>query len=183
MLWETELVLYNDDLFNSNDKLVFEIIVDQPSESYTNMQFEWEIEYEDGDTGEIIAENLLNDTIFDFVTQYNNYLVIDVKNDNNSFFEANINYTIIANVSMDSSAYNCNRYAYTQLLCSETSSSNTTISMNEAPSGGYCDISTADGNGVIYALKTLVNVSCSEWSDEQIPLTYRFALHDGMLYV
>ena len=179
ILWNLFLASYNGDTFNQNDKLIFEVIISQPNENYTAMQFEWEIEYEDGATREIIVQNLLNDTIFDFVTQYHNYLVIDVSKDENSFFEANINYTINVHATMDPNKYNCDIYTYTQVLCSESGSTSATITMNEAPMDGNCTI-VQENNDVIYAFDTLVNVSCYGWYDQHKPLHYSFVLNDGM---
>ena len=168
--------------FNSDDKLVFEMEVFEPHQNYSNMQFSWNIEYQN-DNNEIIVENLLDESIYDFVTQYLNILVIDVSKDDNSVLVPNISYTVVGTAKIDSSRYNCDSPLF-EIYCNETSTQSTTIIMNEPPARGNCTFfisnETRNENGLIYALETLVTVSCQDWWDQHLPLTYAFDLNDGM---
>ena len=184
-LWQTNLISNdNSGTFNEDDRMVFECEVEKPNEIYSNMLFEWEIIYYDYDSNETIVQNLMNTSAFgSLLTQYENFLIIDLSKNNDdedqyvdAFFQTNIDYTFQVTVSMDPNKYNCN-YGLTQLLCDEKSSSNKTITINEAPTGGNCTILNG---AVIYALETLVYVECDDWTDTDGNIRYSFGLDDGM---
>ena len=179
---EVDLESYVNNPFNNNDKLVFEAII-APNVSFSSLDIVWKIEYYDNNAGKIV--NLLESDTYDddFITQYHGYFVI---NANDSILQPDINYNVIVNVKIDRENYPCDRggessnYIYDQLLCDAnvTATDNTIITMNSAPTNGSCTISTSTNE--IYALETLVNVTCQGWVDEHEPLKYRFIVNDGM---
>ena len=170
-------MVYGNNSFNNGDKLVFEAIV-SPDISYDNLNLAWTMEFKEED-GSSTVDNLLD---YHCTTQYHNYLVIDTSEDNTSLWQANIDYNIIVTVEIDVTSYECSDdSSYNSILCDQVATANTTIVMNDAPLNGSCKITTDSENGDVYALETLVTVTCDKWFDKDDPLTYRFVLNDGML--
>lgn len=179
--------MYGNDTFSNVEKLVFEANVISPSINYNKMKFIWSIDYESPDATGTNARGIqqtlsLSPNDYSFITAYQNYLVIDPSKDYDSILQPNINYTVSVTSNMNNIVFNCARSIYEEFLCNDTGSLTAVVQMNEQPTGGDCNINynLASEETTIYALETLVTVECHDWNDTDQPLTYSFALDDGM---
>lgn len=161
-------LVHGDFRLNNNERLIFEANGNFPSAN-----FEWVLSYQqEQDNSDIILSNSMV-----FITIYDKYCVIDMRLDNENFFQSDTNYTISTTITVSSND-----------IATTATSNRLSMSMNDAPSNGSCVVSvTGDRDNsttrnIIYALESLVVVKCSNWEGNDLPLRYHFSIDDGMLY-
>ena len=161
-------LVHGDFRLNNNERLIFEA-----NGNFRSANFEWVLSYQqEQDNSDIILSNSMV-----FITIYDKYCVIDMRLDNENFFQSDTNYTISTTITVSSND-----------IATTATSNRLSMSMNDAPSNGSCVVSvTGDRDNsttrnIIYALESLVVVKCSNWEGNDLPLRYHFSIDDGMLY-
>lgn len=145
---------------------MFSFSIDSSEYDY---DFEWIMEYSNNNdsNNDNIVQVTLENTV-EYVTVSDSYCVIDASQDSSNAFKSSRTYNIFVVVSIDE-------------MDAEFESNVIKMTVNDNPSGGSCDITYDNTNNEeIYALSTLVTIQCTNWQDDDSPLSYQFAVDDGM---
>ena len=145
---------------------MFSFSIDSSEYDY---DFEWIMEYSNNNdsNNDNIVQVTLENTV-EYVTVSDSDCVIDASQDSSNAFKSSRTYNIFVVVSIDE-------------MDAEFESNVIKMTVNDNPSGGSCDITYDNTNNEeIYALSTLVTIQCTNWQDDDSPLSYQFAVDDGM---